>query len=130
MNCIFNQGMEWNPPPLTLAWNSAMEILVSAFEICSGLLNKHQLWMVAKRRPCFLWKLYLHCEILIQKFWPYYGRSIDCLGQLLYEEYLQLHCFSDEQSYRIYHLHLPIKCMAKILGQNLDIISTSCKRMQ
>ena len=96
-------------------------------------------------------KAILALRILIQKFWPYYGRSIDCLGQLLYEEYLQLHCFSDEQSYRIYHLHLPVKCIAKILGrtvkhcesaslqrtpiQNLDSdiishITTSCKRMQ
>ena len=30
-----------------------MEILVSAFGICSGLFNKHNLYVVAKRRPSF-----------------------------------------------------------------------------
>ena len=52
-NCISTK--EWNETrPSSLLEMLEMEILVSAFEICSGLFNKHQLLIVAKRRPSFL----------------------------------------------------------------------------
>ena len=36
------------PTTLTLAWNPPMEILVSAFEICSGLFDKHHYkWLLS-----------------------------------------------------------------------------------
>ena len=40
---VFQPRNGMKPAPLTLAGNPPMEILVSAFEICSGLFNKHQL---------------------------------------------------------------------------------------
>ena len=49
--------------PLIFAWNPPMKILVSVFEISSDLFNKHQLQLVAKRRPSFLCKLYLYSEV-------------------------------------------------------------------
>ena len=40
---VFQPRNGMKPAPLTIARNSPMEILVTAFEICSGLFDKHQL---------------------------------------------------------------------------------------
>ena len=40
---VFQPRNGMKPTPLIFAWNQPMKILVSAFEIWSGLFNKHQL---------------------------------------------------------------------------------------
>ena len=51
---VFQARNGVKPTTRTLAGNPPMGDFSFGFEMCNGLFDKHQLQMVAKRRPSFL----------------------------------------------------------------------------